>query len=66
MVLAAYTARLCKFNGFNANGLFGRDKGQDTSRCAHVGHHPHLTTLRLDGLRMTLTSDRWFETQLIQ
>ena len=25
MVLAAYTARLCKFNCFNANGLFGRD-----------------------------------------
>src|ERR1019366_4686840 len=27
----------------------------DTSECAHFGHHPHLPTLRPDGLRMTLT-----------
>ncbi len=25
MALAAYTPRLCKFNRFNKNGLFGRD-----------------------------------------
>jgi hypothetical protein len=26
MALAGYTLRLCKFNCFNKNGLFGKDK----------------------------------------
>src|ERR1700756_1038837 len=35
----------------------------DTYRCAHIGQHPYLLSLRPDGSHQSLTVNEWWRTQ---